>query len=381
MKEVVSRELCSGCGECAAVCPVHAITMQTGERGFRVPRINQSSCINCKKCINLCAIKNSNNLKLPEGIAFGAINLNDDARKNSSSGGAFSALGETFLSKGGVVYGAISSDNVISHDETTTISGLIKMRGSKYVQSNIESVFSNIEAELKAGQQVLFSGTPCQCAAVKSYLSGKHINSDGLILIDIVCHGVCSPLVFKDYIEFCNSRSGSDVIEHIFRSKVNGWRNHTEENILANGVIDYKSFDSQLFKSFFYSHYTLRESCFHCPFATPQRVADITMADFWGLQQSIPTEYSPDGVSFLLANSDKGRMLIKSAESKMRVFSAQIDDTEQPQLHQPSKKPENVQRFWHEYEKGFKYVAVKYFHAGKIRRFLTDTIKKIIKVR
>ena len=255
------------------------------------------------------------------------------------------------------------------------------MRGSKYVQSNIESVFSNIEAELKAGQQVLFSGTPCQCAAVKSYLSGKHINSDGLILIDIVCHGVCSPLVFKDYIEFCNSRSGSDVIEHIFRSKVNGWRNHTEENILANGEIDYKSFDSQLFKSFFHSHYTLRESCFHCPFATPQRVADITMADFWGLQQSIPTEYSPDGVSFLLANSDKGRMLIKSAESKMRVFSAQIDDTEQPQLHQPSKKPENVQRFWHEYEKGFKYVAVKYFHAGKIRRFLTDTIKKIIKVR
>ena len=380
MNEVISRELCCGCGECAMICPVHAITMVTNEKGFRFPEIESAFCINCKKCVNSCAVINSGKLKYAEGLAFGAINLTDEIRQKSSSGGAFTALAETYLEGNGIVYGAISDDNVIRHTYTDAKDGLSAMRGSKYVQSNIEGIFFDIETKLKEGQKVLFSGTPCQCVAIKAYLGLRHVETCQLVLVDMVCHGVCSPMVFRDYISFCESRSGEQIEQHIFRSKENGWRNHTEKNVMTNGKKDYTSFDSQLFKSFFHSHFALRDSCFNCRFTTTQRVSDITMADFWGLQKSIPDEYSPEGVSFLMANSEKGKTLIYDARRKMKVFQAKVTDTEQPQLHRPSSKPDGTQQFWQDYKKGFKHVAVKYFHAGRIRRFVTGAIKSIIKV-
>lgn len=376
--EILSYDKCCGCGSCVSICPTKAINLKQDKEGFSYPEINSEKCIQCGLCRKSCGVLNKNKLEFSQGSAYGAVNRNDSVRYNSTSGGAFSALAENVLSDGGVIYGAASVENVIKHIRVDNFEDISGLRGSKYVQSELESVFDFIDKDLKSRKRVIFTGTPCQCAGIKAYLRSKKINIDELILVDFVCHGVCSPKIYKEYIEYCNVRYTSNILEHKFRCKKNGWKKHTEANILENGSVDTESFHSQLFKSFFHSHFVHRPSCFNCEFSSIKRVSDITMADFWGIEKSIPNRFDSKGVSFLLANSIKGKELIESSR-ELETFQANLSDTDNPCLYSPAKSPANRKEFWEIYEKkGFTGVANKFFHAGKIRRFITDCIKKII---
>lgn len=379
MREIVSADMCFGCGVCAHSCPKKAISMILNNEGFLTPVIDETLCVNCGICKNTCGSLKSTEMKNPVGQAFGAAILDDAIKKESTSGGFFSAIAKVVLNQNGCVFGAASLQNCIKHIKVETEEGLTSLRGSKYVQSNIMLILNDLHCMVNSGRLVLFSGTPCQCSSVKSYLLNKKCDLSNVFFVDLVCHGVCSPLIFNDYIDFYNRRNESKVVEHRFRVKNKGWANHTEENILQNGKKDSTSYDSQVFKSIFYSHFALRNSCYLCRFTSVERVADITMADFWGLKDSKPEYYDPEGVSFVLVNSVQGKRLFDLARDQLSVFDAQINDTAQPSLYEPCKKPVKRDEFWNlYYKKGFDAVAKKYFHTGKMRRFVVDNIRRFI---
>lgn len=379
MFEIISGDQCCGCGVCGAVCPCKAITMKSDERGFVSPYIDQNKCVNCGICSKVCVIKQSSKLKNKEGYALGAYNLDEDVRYQSTSGGVFSALAKSTVDDGGVVFGVASVGNKIVHVQANDYLGIKVMRGSKYVQSNMDGLFVNLEEMLKKGQNVLFSGTPCQCAAVKSYCISRKLALENLTLVDFVCHGVCSPKVYEDYINYCCEQSNKTIVEHRFRDKVLGWSKHTEVNCFEDGEKDCESYDSQLFKSIFHSHNAIRESCFQCKFTSKNRVSDITLADFWGLKKNKAEYYDEKGISFLLINSQKGDNCIKRLKNQLHIFEASVEDTEQPQLHSPCIRPDTVDKFWDSYKKGFQYTAKKIYHAGKIRRLFAKIYRSIFK--
>lgn len=375
MIDIVEKNSCCGCGACKEMCPRKAIDMQMDEKGFLYPIIDQEKCVDCGICRKACVINKSEEFKNDEGYALGAVNTNEIVRMKSTSGGAFSAISTTFIQNGGTVFGVASVDNYITHIQANTIAEIEPIRGSKYVQSRMDVVFLKISSLLTAGRKVMFSGTPCQCAAIKSYCLFRGLPVDNLFLIDVVCHGVCSPKVFADYIDYCSQRSRKNIVEHRFRDKVMGWSKHTEVNYYRNGEKDFSSYDSQLFKSIFHSHNAIRESCFNCKFTTKERVSDITMADFWGLKKRKPEYFDEKGVSFLLINSSKGEECIRQAYNQLMCFEADINDTDQPQLYRPCVRPNSVDRFWEMYKKGFGYTVVKMYHAGKIRRLLSKVYR------
>lgn len=378
MMEIVERDWCCGCGACKAICPRTAICIQKDTEGFYYPVIDSNKCIECGLCKKVCGVVNFEKVKNHPILVCGAKNKDDSIRMDSSSGGSFSAFAELVLKQNGIVYGAASVDNVIRHIRIDSNQDIYLLRGSKYVQSDIGSSFEDVISDLKAGKKVLFSGTPCQCAGLKNLLDVKKVDCTNLILIDFVCHGVCSPRVFADYIQYCNERYESPISEHKFRDKIKGWGKHTESNILQNGTKDSDSFISQMFKSVFYSSLALRPSCYNCKFTTTQRVGDITMADFWGLKRNKPDQYDETGVSLLLINTEQGKTIVKNASS-LHFFDASLQDTDQPMLEHPTEKPSSRPAFWEVYMRGFDKAMIKYFHAGKIRRFFTERIKKILK--
>ena len=380
MRTIVDSDECCGCSACSVICPKNAIEMARNEKGFWMPIISSDKCIDCGLCVNVCGVIETDAIKNDEGKAYGVINLDNNIRIMSTSGGAFSAFAERILSMNGVVYGAAFAEKTIKHIRVILKENLALLRGSKYAQSDISNVYHNILEDIKQDRKVIFSGTPCQCASVKKFLGVKKVNMENVFFIDMVCHGVCSTGVFEAYINYCEKRKKKEIVTHLFRSKVNGWSKHTEVNVYEDGEQDYSSYESQLFKSIFYSHVALRNSCFGCKFCTVNRVSDITMADFWGLQKSHPLFYDSEGVSFILTNTKKGQELLESSKDVLEFFEANICDTEQPQLYRPAAKVNNSERFWKYYQKGFRKAVVKCFHAGKIYRFSASTFRKCLKV-
>ena len=377
MEQILNNEDCCGCGACQLICPSNSIHMMVDDKGFKYPQINSKTCLNCTLCEKVCPVLNQEKFKNEHNVAYGAYNKDLSVRRESTSGGVFSAVANAFINDSGIVYGAISENNRICHIRTEDLTGIKRMRGSKYVQSELEDVFFQVERDLREGKKVLFTGTPCQCASLKSFLLLKKISTSTLFTMDFVCHGVCSSKVFEDYIAYYNTHKKARIVEHRFRDKTRGWSKHTEVNILENGKVDYDSYESQLFKSIFHSHYAIRESCFHCRFTTEERVSDITLADFWGVQKSHPKQYDEKGVSFLLVNSKKGKEFLYEIQDMITLFEANISDVDQPQLHYPCRYPQDMQKFWKAYAKGFDYAMIKFFHAGKIRRFASDTLRRI----
>ncbi len=372
-------DACCGCGACQAVCPKDAIHFSKNKEGFLCPVIAPNKCVDCSLCVKVCAVEKSEALKKKPLSCYGAVNKDPEVLNKSTSGGVFSAVAYSVLDERGVIYGAASVENIIKHIRITERSKLQLLRGSKYVQSDFTGAFSQIKEDLQAGIMVMVVGTPCQCAGLKKCLDLKRIDYSKLLLVDFICHGVVSPGVFRDYITYASHKAKKKIAEHRFREKCSGWRSHTEANYFEDGTCDYTSFTSQLFKSCFHSHLINRSSCYECRFASEARVSDITIADFWGVQKSHPEFMNTQGTSAVLVNTELGKRYFAKASTYLNTCSINITDMDQPQLDHPIKVPDQRQAFWKDYEKGFKYVAVKYFHAGKIRRFLVGAVKAVLK--
>lgn len=321
MISISDKRLCCGCSACASVCPKDAITMRPDPLGFLYPEVDPSLCVECGLCVKVCdftddAQHRHSDVESLEVLA--ARTKDEKALSGSQSGGVFPILADKVLSRGGVVYGAaFNEDFSVSHRRAETVSEALAFRGSKYVESRIDGVFRMVKDDLGSGRTVLFSGTPCQVAGLHSYLP-ENLKKD-LYLVDIVCHGVPSPSIWKDYVSY-NAGKGT-VVKADFRDKgVGGWKIHKESFEYSNG---YKCC-SESYKTLFYKNIMLRKSCEICPYDISVRYSDITIADFWGIGEIFPDMDDDKGISMVVCNSPEGAALFESVSEHMYVRKASV---------------------------------------------------------
>ena len=336
---VCAKEKCSGCSACLNICPKNAITMKENDEGFLYPEINQEKCINCGLCRKICPSLNKqiNNYKKE---CYGFINKNTLIQKESSSGGVFTALAEEVLKNNGIVYGATKDNSQnIYHIKITNIKDLQKIRGSKYVQSNLKSLFQEIKQKIQAGGDnlILFSGTPCQINGLKLFL-GKDYNN--LITISVVCHGVLSSKILKKYLKEIEENNNQKITDVKFKSKRNGWHNSSIEYIFNKDSIVNKFIDDPLMWLYL-NNYILRESCYQCSCKGKNNLADIIIADFWGVEIKYPNYFDNNGVSAIIINSEKGKNLFEKIKEKNCVFSASLKNIKEynPMIFKSASKP------------------------------------------
>lgn len=310
-----------------------------------------------------------------DNLYYAVKNKNDLIREESASGGFFSIIAEYVLNKGGVVYGAkLENDGEVHHVRIESMENLCTIRGSKYVQSNMEGILKNIQEDVKSGYLVLFSGTPCQCAAAKAVLGER----ENLILVDLICHGVSSPKVFKAYWNMLERQNGK--IEYFkFRDKEYSWIKQKWSVKYKNGKKDSISYEFRSYKEMYYKTILHRESCFKCPFTSVNRVTDFTMGDFWGIEKVDYGWLDEKGVSLVIVHSVKALEIWKELSEKILIREVKKEDCLQPQLCEPTKNLFPNSSFWNEFLKDndYKRVMKKYGWPSRTRR-LKDMVKKVL---
>ena len=367
-----SKEECCGCGACASVCGKNAITMQADNEGFLYPLINNDLCVDCGLCSKACPVANERiNAEKPLR-AFG-FKHSEDIRKKSSSGGLFTAISDYVFERGGVVYGAVFDENFqIIHSRAENECERDLMRGSKYVQSDMTAVFKSAGKDLEDGKPVLFSGTPCQVAAIRKYI-GENKN---LITCDIICHGVPSPVVWNGFLEMIKKRECADVKSVQIRDTANVWGEYVTAVEFENG----KKLSTKEYIGLFSSNCCMRPVCHQCKYTTYNRESDFTLADFWGIDKKYPEFSDKNGVSFGFLNSEKAEEIFKEIKNMGDTIEVGIGDTAQEQLKAPTKVSSVRKKFWKDYEKhGTEYVIDKYVvkHYGyRTKMMIAGFLKK-----
>ena len=378
-----NKKKCTGCSACKAICPVHAISMKKDERGFLNPDINENLCVSCGLCEKV-VIELNNHLNIGEHKdkpkkAYAIINNNYEKRISSQSGGLFYALAETILDLKGIVYGCAYLDNHhVAHCRIDNKKDLNSLRGSKYVQSDMNNCLESLIDDLKNDRIVLFSGTPCQVAGVESLLRTKKVNTEKFYSCDFICHGVPSPKLYEDYLEFIQNKYSSKIKKVNLRDKSKGgWNNHMESIELENGEI----FLGKYYVDLFYSNLGLRSACESCEYTNLNRPSDITMADCWGIEKKYPQLWNDNkGISLGIIQTDKGSKLFELSKKYLEYFELKEEEYIQPQLVYSSKTPIYKEKFWNDYKKlPFENILKKYTIYGgipfKIKRKALKAIK------
>jgi coenzyme F420-reducing hydrogenase beta subunit len=320
MIDIIDKINCCGCHACYNSCPQQCISMQSDDEGFWYPIVDSKECMDCGLCEKVCPIL-SKPMVENHPKAYACRNKDDKVRQQSSSGGVFTIVAASVIANHGVVFGAgFDGEFNVLHSWTDSLDGLRNFRGSKYVQSSIGDTYEQAKEFLKQGRQVLFSGTPCQIAGLKSYLGKDY---EGLICLDIICHGVPSPLVWKQY----RSKLGNhkELKSISFRDKTFGWKRFSLRFTYKNDDEYIKDLNSDGFMQGFLKNIYLRPSCYHCNFKTLTRQSDITLADFWGIENILPSFDDDKGTSLILVNSNKGKEIFLAAADKMKYEKVDID--------------------------------------------------------
>lgn len=313
MINITDKSHCCGCNACVQSCPVSCIKREEDEEGFLYPKANAETCINCGLCEKVCPCLNITPKANTVNI-YSAINTNEEIRTISSSGGVFTAISELTLKNDGIVYGAMfNKDWQVIHGRVDNIKDLSRIRGSKYVQSDINHTFVEVKEDLHTGRKVLFSGTPCQIKGLHLFLQKDYKN---LLTVEVVCHGVPSPKVWQTFLEEINPR-GNRISSVNFRDKSRGWSSYSVE-IMAEGQKLYSDYARNcLFINGFIQNLTIRPSCFKCPAKSGASMADITLADFWGINADYPEASDEKGVNAVISYTEKGNQAIQNADIKL----------------------------------------------------------------
>lgn len=345
--EILDINDCCGCSACKQKCPVQAIYMEENEEGFLYPKIDKEKCIECGLCVkscpqlNKCAEQKENFPK-----AYAVYNKNQEELLKSSSGGMFSVLANYVLESNGVVIGAAyNEENEVKHICINQIDELDKLRGSKYVQSDINNVYKIAERNLKEQKLVLFTGTPCQIAGIKSYLGKDYEN---LILADIVCHGVPSPKLFKTYLTWLEKKYKSKISSYNFRSKEKqGW-GLTAKVVTDEGKVRYIPSGNDPYYDNFLECKTYRKCCYQCRYTSFIRESNITFADYWGILAVHPEFYSEKGVSLIIVNDPKGEEVFKKISNKIEFVKTDLEKASRKNinLRRPSSKPKQRDKIY-----------------------------------
>lgn len=360
MIDIVDKKDCCGCTACASVCGVHAISMKADEEGFLYPEVDRGKCVDCTMCEKVCPIicRDAEDCSNTPLKVYALHNADVDVWRESSSGGVFAALCTHVIKKGGIVYGAEYDDDLmVVHRGEDTEAGVLKFRGSKYVQTDIRGVFKEIRQQLNSSRDVLFSGTPCQVEGLKRFLRKPYPN---LLTVDVVCHGVPSPLVFADYVKFINRHSVGRVRRINMKDKSFGWGYQNLRLFFSAGRTEFNSPVSNVWNKIFYDHVANRPSCHDCRFTNYHRAGDLTIGDFWGIEKSHPELLSENGVSLLLINNDKGLSAWNDVAVKFEYVESSVEKCRQAALSHPQPEAADRKDFWREYaKKGFEYAVRK----------------------
>ncbi len=367
MQYVCPRDVCVGCAVCIDICPMKCISMQFDQEGFLISVIDEKNCIDCGQCLRVCP-----SLKTPIGNngdfeGYMCWNRDTIARINSSSGGVFSCLADYILERSGNVYGAAFNENFnLIHMQIYSEESLPCLRGSKYIGSNLSGIYIKVKSDLENGKYVLFSGTPCQNAALKNYLSNDY---EHLLTCDFLCHGVGSTRYFNDCLIYLEKKYGSNIISILFRGKQHGYLKPTFEIRFANGKIYKEYYFLSIFGYFFRDKLCNRESCGSCKYATVERFSDFTMADY-GCSDKLeqPLREIKKGISTLLVNTEKGRKVFEQVKNNL-VYVERAKDiviSSSPYLQMQTSISKDRRMFFYDYlTLDFEEFIKKYYSVSK----------------
>lgn len=306
MIQITNKNHCCGCSACAQICPKQCIAMMPDSEGFCYPKINETICVKCGLCEKVCPMLKSQNMQ-GQVHAWAAYCKEDKIRLASSSGGIFSLLAEEILEEGGVVFGAaFDGQMMVHHVAVESVRDLERLRGSKYLQSRIENSYADVKAYLAADRKVLFSGTACQIAGLLYFLGRPY---EKLWTVDVLCHGVPTPTLWKNYLSEQNRAFKMPVGQISFRDKSQGWKKYQVAWKVEGGEIYRQPASRNPYMRLFLSNICLRPSCYDCHFKGFPRVSDLTLGDCWGVEQHSPEMDDDKGTSVVIVNTEKGNTL------------------------------------------------------------------------
>lgn len=380
MNLAVDKSKCCACTACKNICPKQAIEMFPDDKGFLYPKINENKCIKCGLCEKVCFYNTGyktldDHLNKIETYAIKHKDFN--IRMNSRSGGIFTALSDYILDNNGVIYGVGYKENfIVCYKRAETKEERNEFRGSKYVQSELNDIFKQVKNDLENDRWVLFSGTPCHVAGLVKYLEKNKYEK--LLLVDIICHGVPSPKIFNDYINYIENKYNGKINNFNFRDKTLGW-----DQSIESFEINQKKYLQRIYSCLFGSGLIFRETCYNCQFTNLNRPSDITIGDCWGIAENKPDIDDNNGVSLVIINTEKGKVIQDSVLSKLEYYIIDINDYLQPRLKKPNKRNKKVDTFWEDYlNNSFDYIVKKYATItilGRVKRKIKKIFFKIIR--
>ena len=372
-----NRYNCSGCTACMSVCPKRCITMMPDAEGFLYPKVDITSCSDCGLCAKVCPWLKEGIKSIPAyPLVYAAKNRDNDVRMNSTSGGVFTALADFVIDNGGCVYGAsfVPESQSVEHICVTDEAELSLLRGSKYVQSSLGNTFQKVRTDLNNGKMVLFTGTPCQCSGLRSFLRKPYEN---LYIVDILCHSAPSPKLLSDTLKYY----GGNIERISFRSKAKGWRNSyqfelTDKN---NSIHIDSSYLVLFFKSLVH-----RPSCHNCRYTRISRDSDMTIGDYWNINNVVPSFEDAMGVSCVFVNNDHGNDMFKRIEDSLQYVETSLAPAIQGCMKSINPEPSKRRQFWKDYEEhGYEYCMNRYGHYTTWEKLkgcrLANIIKKVLK--
>ncbi len=335
MIDILEKENCCGCGACAQSCPLNCIEMKEDKEGFLYPDVNKKKCVNCHKCEKVCPITNKGQTSDKIVASYAAYSTNEDLLDASSSGAIFSEIAMHVLNRGGIVFGAAFDDNMmVKHVGIDNKDKLFLLQGSKYLQSGIEDSFVQVKNYLKEGKLVLFTGTACQISGLKAFLGKRYEN---LITVDVLCHGVPSPLFWRKYLAELKRSKNKRINSVSFRDKENGWNSYAVVLGFEDGSRISEMHTRNLYIKMFLKNICLRPSCHVCRFKALERDSDITIGDCWGIEKTCPEMMNEKGVSLVMIHSETGKDVLKRILDNLRIKEFNIDELLPPSSD--SRKP------------------------------------------
>lgn len=378
---------CCGCRACEQICPRSCITITIDECGFHYPSVNKDDCINCGLCDKVCPFINFETQKDASRKVFALAHKDKNVLEHSSSGGAWYGIYKWGTEHGFKIYGvSYDSDFNVVYKSAITMEDCAAFRRSKYVQSNPIELFKSIKKELDNNERIIFSGTPCYVKGLKNFLRRDYEN---LILVDLICHGIPSPSVWRKYLDFMEKKYKGRIVEVNMRDKRYGWNHRLLTSIKMfrrNIICDTPA--SNTFMNGFSREIFYRPSCYECRFASIDRPGDLTIADFWDIEKFTNTFEGVQGVSCCIANSNKGELLINYIKGDYIFEERNISECLHPNLKHPTDCNPYSEQFWKDWIESngdYKYIANKYFNYRFKVRLVTYIkrklrfLKKIIK--